>query len=57
MLPTPWPFIYRTGTVLNSINDSEVYGLDGAMNNLKMWFVDITREGYIVNLDAALLNS
>lgn len=43
--------------MLNPINDSEVYGLFSDMNNLKVWFVDITRGGHIVNLDAASLNN
>lgn len=43
VLPTPWPFIYITDTVLSSINDSEIYGLFHSMNNLKMRFVNITR--------------
>lgn len=36
--PPEWPFIYRTRTVRKSINDSEVGGLCGAMNNLKLRF-------------------
>lgn len=43
VLPTAWPFIYIMETVLNSINDSEIYRLFHSMNNLKMWFVNITR--------------
>lgn len=42
--------------MLNSINDSEVYGLLSAMNNLKMWFVDI-RADNTVNLDAVSLTN